>query len=156
MLRHAVRQVRGLELKTHDCETSILEGILARGDRRLGDVIERAYHEGARMDSWEEHVKLGLWREALEHFAIDPAQFLGTIPVTARLPWSHFDIGLEEGFLAREYRKALGRPSQPAVRQGRRTVHSCDEPGRGRGREASAGLLRLRHRLRPHQDEDGS
>jgi radical SAM family uncharacterized protein/radical SAM-linked protein len=114
MLRHAVRQTRGLELKTHDCETSILEGILARGDRRLGDVIERAYHEGARMDSWEEHVKLPLWREALEHFQIDPAQFLGTIPVTARLPWDHLDIGLEEGFLAREYRKALAnRPSPP-------------------------------------------
>src|SRR5882724_10239266 len=114
MLRHAVRQTRGLELKTHDCETSILEGILARGDRRLGDVIERAYHEGARMDSWEEHVKLSVWREALEHFQIDPAQYLGTIAVTARLPWDHFDIGLEEGFLAREYRKALGsRPSPP-------------------------------------------
>jgi radical SAM family uncharacterized protein/radical SAM-linked protein len=113
MLRHAVRQTRGLELKTHDSETSILEGILARGDRRLGDVIERAYHEGARMDSWEEHVKLSVWREALEHFQIDPAQFLGTIPVTARLPWDHLDIGLEEGFLAREYRKALANRSSP-------------------------------------------
>ena len=92
MLRHEVRKVRGLELRTHDSETSILEGILARGDRRLADVIERAFHEGARMDSWEEHVKLDVWREALEHFAVDPAQFLGTIPVTAKLPWDHFDI----------------------------------------------------------------
>jgi radical SAM-linked protein len=114
LLRQAVRQVRGLELRTHDSETSLLEGILARGDRRLGDVIERAYHQGARLDSWEEHVKLEVWREALEHFAIDPAQFLGTIAVTAQLPWAHFDIGLEEGFLAREYRKALAsRPSPP-------------------------------------------
>ena len=113
MLRHAVKQVRGLELRTHDSETSMLEGVLARGDRRLSDVIERAYHQGARLDSWEEHVKLDLWREALEHYGIDPAQFLGTIPVTARLPWSHFDIGLEEGFLAREYRKALASRSSP-------------------------------------------
>jgi radical SAM family uncharacterized protein/radical SAM-linked protein len=113
MLRHEVKKVRGLELRTHDSETSLLEGILARGDRRLADVIERAYHEGARLDSWEEHVKLDVWREALEHHGVDPAQFLGTIAVTARLPWDHFDIGLEEGFLAREYRKALASRSSP-------------------------------------------
>jgi radical SAM-linked protein len=113
MLRYEVRKVRGLELRTHDSETSVLEGILARGDRRLSQVIERAYHEGARMDSWEEHVKLEVWREALEHFNVDPAQFLGTIAVTARLPWDHFDIGLEQGFLAREYRKALASRTSP-------------------------------------------
>jgi radical SAM family uncharacterized protein/radical SAM-linked protein len=127
MLRHAVRQVRGLELRTHDSETSILEGILARGDRRLSDVIERAYHQGARLDSWEEHVKLDVWREALEHYGIDPAQFLGTIAVTARLPWDHFDIGLEEGFLAREYRKALAsRPSPPCGKVAGQFIHATN------------------------------
>jgi len=127
MLRQAVRQVRGLEIRMHDSETSILEGILARGDRRLSDVIERAYHEGARLDSWEEHVKLDVWKEALEHFNIDPAVFLGTIPVTARLPWDHFDIGLEEGFLAREYRKALGsRPSPPCGKVVGQFIHATN------------------------------
>jgi radical SAM family uncharacterized protein/radical SAM-linked protein len=127
ILRYEVRKVRGLELKTHDGETSVLEGILARGDRRLADVIERAYHEGARMDSWEEHVKLDTWREALEHFGVEPAQFLGTIPVTARLPWDHFDIGLEEGFLAREYRKALAsRPSPPCGKVVGQFIHATN------------------------------
>jgi radical SAM family uncharacterized protein/radical SAM-linked protein len=125
MLRHEARKVRGLELRVHDGETSVLEGILARGDRRLSHVIERAYHEGARMDSWEEHVKLDVWREALEHYGIDPAQYLGTIPVTAKLPWDHFDIGLEEGFLAREYRKALGsRPSPPCGKVVGQFIHA--------------------------------
>jgi radical SAM family uncharacterized protein len=124
MLRHAVKQVRGLELRTHDSETSLLEGILARGDRRLGPVILRAYERGARLDSWEEHVRLELWREALEHFGIDPAQYLGTIRVSAKLPWDHFDIGLEEGFLAREYRKALAsRPSPPCGKVVGQFVH---------------------------------
>jgi radical SAM family uncharacterized protein/radical SAM-linked protein len=127
ILRYEVRKVRGLELKTHDGETSVLEGILARGDRRLADVIERAYHEGARMDSWEEHVKLDTWRGALEHYGIEPAQFLGTIPVTARLPWDHFDIGLEEGFLAREYRKALAsRPSPPCGKVVGQFIHATN------------------------------
>jgi radical SAM family uncharacterized protein/radical SAM-linked protein len=127
MLRHEVKKTRGLELRTHDSETSILEGILARGDRRLADVIERAYDQGARLDSWEEHVKLDVWREALEHFGVDPAQFLGTIPVTAKLPWAHFDIGLEEGFLAREYRKALAsRPSPPCGKVVGQFVHATN------------------------------
>jgi radical SAM family uncharacterized protein/radical SAM-linked protein len=127
MLRYEVKKVRGLELRTHDSETSILEGILARGDRRLADVIERAYHEGARMDSWEEHVKLDVWREALAHYGIDAGQFLGTIPVTARLPWAHFDIGLEEGFLAREYRKALAsRPSPPCGKVVGQFIHATN------------------------------
>jgi radical SAM family uncharacterized protein/radical SAM-linked protein len=127
MLRYEARKVRGLELRVHDSETSVLEGILARGDRRLSDVIERAYHEGARMDSWEEHVKLDVWREALEHYGVDPAQFLGTIPVTAKLPWDHFDIGLEEGFLAREYRKALAsRPSPPCGKVVGQFIHATN------------------------------
>jgi radical SAM family uncharacterized protein/radical SAM-linked protein len=127
MLRHEIKKTRGLELRTHDSETSILEGILARGDRRLADVIERAYHQGARLDSWEEHVKLDVWREALEYFGVDPAQFLGTIPVTAKLPWAHFDIGLEEGFLAREYRKALAsRPSPPCGKVVGQFVHATN------------------------------
>jgi radical SAM family uncharacterized protein/radical SAM-linked protein len=127
MLRHEARKVRGLDLRVHDSETSILEGILARGDRRLADVIERAFERGARMDSWEEHVKLDVWREALEHFGLEPAQFLGTIPVTAKLPWDHFDIGLEEGFLAREYRKALAsRPSPPCGKVVGQFVHATN------------------------------
>ncbi len=127
MLRHEARKVRGLDLRVHDSETSVLEGILARGDRRLSDVIERAYHEGARMDSWEEHVKLDTWREATQFYGLDVEQFLGTIPVTAKLPWDHFDIGLEEGFLAREYRKALAsRPSPPCGKVVGQFIHATN------------------------------
>jgi len=127
ILRQTVRGARGLELRTHDSETSILEGILARGDRRLADVIERAYQHGARLESWEEHLKLDVWREAIEHFGVDPALFLGTIPVTARLPWDHIDIGLEEGFLVREYRKALAsRPSPPCGKVVGQFIHATN------------------------------
>ena len=107
LLREAARGVRGLALKVHDSTTSFLEGVLARGDRRLGLVIERAYLAGARFDSWEEQLKLDLWREAFTHFRIETERYLGTLPVGARLPWDHIDVGLEDGFLAREYRKAL-------------------------------------------------
>ncbi len=107
LLRNAARGAKGLTLRMHHSLSSVLEGILARGDRRLGPAIERAFERGARFDSWEEHLSMDAWQEAFEHFGIDTSVYLGTIPVTARLPWDHFDIGLEDGFLAREYRKAL-------------------------------------------------
>jgi radical SAM family uncharacterized protein/radical SAM-linked protein len=107
MLKDTLRGKKGIGLRLHDSKTSELEGVLARGDRRLGDVIERAYKSGAFFDSWDDQFKQDAWREAFEHYGIDTAPFLTTIPLSARLPWDHIDVGLEDGFLAREYQKAL-------------------------------------------------
>ena len=124
LLRTAVRGSKGLTLRMHDATTSVLEGVLARGDRRLGPVIERAYLHGARFDSWEDQLKLGLWQEAFEHHRIDIDAYLGTFPLDARLPWDHLDIGLEDGFLAREYRKALhSRLSPPCGKAAGMFIH---------------------------------
>ena len=97
----------GVDLKMHDAPGSILEGILARGDRTLAPAIERAYRDGARFDSWEECLDLERWQRAFEAEGVTLARYTGTIPLSARLPWSHIDVGLEDGFLAKEYRKAL-------------------------------------------------
>lgn len=107
MLRDALRRHKAIGLRLHDSTTSELEGVLARGDRRMADVIERAYKQGAFFDSWDDQFNKDVWMEAFAHFGIDTAPFLSTIPLDARLPWDHIDVGLEEGFLAREYRKAL-------------------------------------------------
>jgi radical SAM family uncharacterized protein/radical SAM-linked protein len=113
-----------VQLKMHNSAGSWLEGMLARGDRRLADVIEAAYRRGARFDSWDEKLDLDAWTASLEDAAIDPSWFLGTIPVSARLPWSHIDVGLEAGFLDREYRKALrNRLSPPCGKTVGRFVH---------------------------------
>ncbi len=122
-LREEVRNT-GVDLRTHDSETSWLEGVFARGDRRLGDVLELAYRKGARFDSWEEHMRLDLWEEAFREANIEPADFLGTLPLGTRLPWDHIDVGLEEGFLAREYRKALkSRLSPPCGKAAGMFIH---------------------------------
>lgn len=113
ILRDCVRGSRGLTLRTHDATGSVLEGVLARGDRSLAAVIERAFDNGARFDSWDEHLKIDVWQEALAHFGVDTGKFLGTIPVGARLPWDHIDVGLEHGFLEREYRRALRNRLSP-------------------------------------------
>ncbi|MEO8902505.1 MAG: TIGR03960 family B12-binding radical SAM protein [Polyangiaceae bacterium] len=113
MLRDDASRVKGLKLRVHESTGSVLEGVLARGDRKLGQVIERAFLHGARFDSWDDQLKLEAWKEALAFYGITIAPYLGTIPVTARLPWDHFDIGLEAGFLAREYRRALASRLSP-------------------------------------------
>lgn len=107
LLRDALRGKKGITLRMHDSTASELEGVLARGDRRLADVIERAYRNGAFFDSWDEQFKKDVWTEAFTHFAIDTTPYLTTLPLDARLPWDHIDVGLEDGFLEREYRKAL-------------------------------------------------
>lgn len=123
-IMHDEARAKKVKLRMHDSEGSWLEGVLARGDRTLCDVIERAYHNGARFDCWEEKLILAHWIEAFDHFQIDTARFLGTIPVTAKLPWDHVDVGLEPGFLAKEYRKALkNRLSPPCGKAVGRFVH---------------------------------
>jgi len=124
LLREELGRERRITLRCHDSTTGQLEGIFARGDRRLADVLERAFLNGAVFDSWEEQLRMQIWREAFEFFGIDTGIFLGTIPVTARLPWDHFDIGLEQGFLAREYQKALkNRLSPPCGKAAGMFIH---------------------------------
>ena len=112
LLKDAARRSR-IKLRLHDSKGSWLEGVLARGDVRLADVIEGAYRRGARFDSWGDTIDLDAWNEAMDEAGIDAGVFLGTIPVDARLPWDHIDVGLEEGFLAKEYRKALANRLSP-------------------------------------------
>ncbi len=113
-----------IELRMHDSDGSWLEGVFARGDRTLCDVLETAYKNGARFDSWDDQIDIAVWERAFEAHQIDPAKFLGTIPVSARLPWSHIDVGLEEGFLVAEYRKALkSRLSLPCGKAAGMFVH---------------------------------
>lgn len=124
LLRSALRGRKGITLRLHDSTTSELEGVLARGDRRLADVIERAYKGGAFFDSWDDQFKKDVWVEAFAHFQIDTSPFLSTLPLDARLPWDHIDVGLEDGFLAREYRKALqSRLSPPCGKAKGMFVH---------------------------------
>jgi len=113
MLRAALRGKKGITLRLHDSTTSELEGVLARGDRRIADVVESAYRSGAHFDSWDDHYKAQAWDDAFAEHGIERAPFLDTLPLSARLPWDHLDIGLEDGFLAREYKKALSSRLSP-------------------------------------------
>ncbi|MBZ0234604.1 MAG: TIGR03960 family B12-binding radical SAM protein, partial [Deltaproteobacteria bacterium] len=136
LLRATVRE-RNLRLKYHDSGISWVEGVLSRGDRRLAPVIEEAWRRGARFDGWEEAFDEDRWHAVFVDGGVDVAAYLGTRPVTARLPWDHIDVGLEDGFLLQEYRKALkSRSSPPCGKVAGMLVHHTNlaeaEPDRRR------------------------
>ena len=127
LLAERARALR-VTLKMHENQQSHIEGIFARGDRRAGDLLERAFRLGCRFDSWDDELRVELWDQAIAETAVetgfDVARTLGTLPVTARLPWSHIDIGLEDDFLAKEYRKALkDRLSPPCGKPYKKLLH---------------------------------
>ncbi len=86
---------------------SWLEGIIARGDRRVADVIETAWRLGCRFDGWDEHVRYETWVEAIETCGLEPDRYLKTLPLDGALPWDHIDVGLAPGFLRKEWKRAL-------------------------------------------------
>jgi radical SAM family uncharacterized protein len=123
ILRSTLRD-RQLRLKHHVSGVSYVEGVLARGDRRLADVIEAAWRAGARFDGWEEVFELERWEAAIAASGLDAQTYLGTRPITARLPWDHIDVGLEDGFLLGEYRRAVkGRASPPCGKVAGMLIH---------------------------------
>lgn len=93
-----------IKIKTHNVERSILEGVFARGDRRLADSIEHAYQAGARFDGWDECFKPDLWARAFEAAGVDPAFYAQRErPESEVFPWTHLHGGAPDDYLARQY-----------------------------------------------------
>jgi radical SAM-linked protein len=127
LLAEVAKKLR-VDLKMHENQQSHVEGIFARGDRRCGDLLERAFRLGCRFDGWDDVLRMDLWEQAIEELraetGLDIDRYLGTIPVTARLPWDHIDIALDPDFLVQEYRKALkDRLSPPCGKIYKRLLH---------------------------------
>lgn len=106
ILHDLTRQWR-LGFRRHDARTSYLEGVIGRGDRPVGDAIERAYRMGARFDGWDEHLRWDVWQQAFVEAGVEPQRYLGRLREDIALPWDHLDVGLADGFLAREWKRSL-------------------------------------------------
>ncbi len=97
------RRPSSVSLRFHDIEASLLEGLLCRGDRRMGEAIELAYRRGASFDAWNERFQPQLWRAAMADAGIDVEQVLHSPwPADATLPWDHIGIRQGRGYLERE------------------------------------------------------
>lgn len=98
---------RNIRFKYHHAESSWLEGILSRGDRRLCAVIENAWRKGCRFDGWTEMFRYEVWTQALAEEGLNPDAYLRAVPEESRLPWDHLDILVEKAFLLREWQRSL-------------------------------------------------
>ena len=103
----------------HGPDLSRLEAVFARGDRRLGAVIEEASKNGAKLDGWDEYFNYGIWFDAFQKCGIDPDFY------TVRgygeeeiLPWDTIDVGVNKKFLLRERRRAYEATITPDCREG--------------------------------------
>jgi len=117
LLRDALKRKK-LRLKWHEAELSFLEGVFARGDRRLGAVIERAVDLGCRFDGWRDHFRFDLWLQALDACGIDATWYLRRRDSTEILPWDHIDCGVPKGFLLKERERGLAGDYTPDCRNG--------------------------------------
>lgn len=133
LLRDALREVKGVDFKYHAPDVSFIEAVFARGDRRLADVLERAYRLGCRFDGWSDQFRYDLWLKAFEENGLDPAFYaLRERPAGEVFPWDHLDCGVTKSFLAREREKAARGETTHDCRKG------CVGCGVNRYEEATA------------------
>ncbi len=115
---------KGINLKWHDPEQSLLEGVFSRGDRRLSTLLETAWHDGARLDAWSDYFDLSLWKSAADKCALPLDDFLRPRALEEILPWHHLQSGVEESFLKQELQNAHTEMYTPDCR-----YHSCQKCG---------------------------
>lgn len=98
---------RHLKYNWHDSEVSLLEAVFARGDRRTGKVLLRAWELGCKFDSWGEHFKFDEWMKAFEDCGLDPAFYANRRRGQEEVfPWDHIDVGVSKKYLLRESQRA--------------------------------------------------
>ncbi|MGI5891557.1 MAG: TIGR03960 family B12-binding radical SAM protein [Bacillota bacterium] len=106
-LREKLRPLRQVHLNCHDIETSALEAVFSRGDRRLGQVLLQAWQNGCRFDGWSEHFRPDIWQKAFDACGVDRTFYANTVyEKNDILPWSHISCGVERDWLWQEYQKA--------------------------------------------------
>lgn len=105
---------KSIKYNWHDAETSLIEGVFARGDRRVGKAIYDAYKSGCIYDSWSEHFDFDKWIEAFSHNNIDIDFYAHRErDYEETLPWDFIDVGVTKKFLLREYNRSIEEKITP-------------------------------------------
>ncbi len=102
------RKSRGVQFKWHDAEATLVEGLLSRGDRRIGPVIETVWRNGGTFQEWSEHLDLDRWLDACAEHGIDHEWYVYRHRTEDEVfPWDHLSAGLHKDFLWQEWQDAL-------------------------------------------------
>ena len=121
---------RKIKCSYHNQNVSLLEAVLARGDRKLCDVIYEAWRLGCNLDSWDEHFNFELWQKAFERCGVNPEFYANRKrSFDEIMPWEHIDYMISKEFLIRENKKA-----QLAI-----TTRNCKEGCSGCGIKKECG-----------------
>lgn len=111
-------QSRKIQVSWHQSQTSFLEGVFARGDRKLCDVIYTAWKKGCKFDSWDEYFDFDKWLEAFQECGVPPEFYANRRRAFDEiLPWDHLDYGIRKDFLVEENKKAHESVTTPNCRQ---------------------------------------
>lgn len=101
-------RTRNVQYSWNDPRLSFLEAVFARGDRRLGKVLKRAWEKGCTFDGWTELFKYDVWMEAFQEEGVDPHFYANRERDEDEIfPWEHIDVGVTKKYLWKEYQKAL-------------------------------------------------
>ncbi len=115
-LRH-----KRIKLKWQDPKVSLVEGVFARGDRRLGPLLTAAFENGCRLDGWTDKFRFDLWQKAFDETGIDPLFYTSrTRSEEEPLPWDHIDSGVTDTFLKKEFQRSIEKASTQDCRD-----HDC-------------------------------
>lgn len=135
ILKGGLRSAKA-HLSWDDPQASLLETILARGDRRLGQVILHAWKSGAVFDAWSERFKYANWLAGFDRAGVDPAFYAHRRrPAEEVLPWSHIDVGVSGYYLMEEYERTFRGEETP----------DCRVVCSGCGLESADGICRMGH-----------
>lgn len=108
LVKDAARRDRGVTLRWHDPEATLVEGIASRGDRRLGAVIEDVWRRGGTFQEWSEHFRADLWRDAMARHGLSVDWYVHRHRTEDEaLPWDHISAGLHKDFLWGDWQDAL-------------------------------------------------
>ena len=118
MSNYQEKNYKSLKYNWHEADLTVLEGVLARGDRKVGAVIETAYKNGALYDSWSESFRNEIWMDAFERCGVSIDFYTTrTRSLDEIFPWDFIDAGVSKDFLKREWLEASAERVTPNCRQ---------------------------------------
>jgi hypothetical protein len=117
LLRDSIT-ARNVSYKWHDPDTSFVEAVLSRGDRRVGAALEEVFRTGGRLDAWDDYFSFDRWMRAFEKCGVDPAFYANRERRQGEImPWSMIDVGVREEHLWSEREKCYLSQLSPDCRK---------------------------------------
>jgi len=121
-IKKALGSLRNVKVSYRDPQQTVLETVMARGDRRVATLVYKAWQNGARFDGWDECFDFGRWKAMADEMSFLMNVFLNSIPMDEPLPWSMVSTGVSDAFLKRERKKALAGEETVDCRNGECSV----------------------------------